>query len=56
MMAVGAPVPVRKTHPTDPGFQAAVDEAHVALMAAMQRLYNIYKGEYGWQDRPLIMK
>lgn len=58
MMAVGAPVQVRKTDPhADPaGFAAAVDEAHAALVEAMQQLYERHCTEYGWAERPLVIK
>lgn len=56
MMVVGAPVPTRKTSRQDKeAFNAAVDEAHAALVEAMQQLYDKYKGEYGWADRPLVI-
>lgn len=56
MMVVGGPIPVKQTSPDDPNFAAAVDEAHGKLVEAMQQLYDKYKGEYGWADRPLIIK
>lgn len=55
MFVVGAPVPVKKTSPSDPGFAAAVDDAHARMIDAMQELYDKYKGMYGWQDRPLVI-
>jgi hypothetical protein len=36
MMVVGGPVAVQQTHPSDPGFAAAVDDAHARLVDAMQ--------------------
>eukprot|EP00879_Flechtneria_rotunda_P005483 GHRR01005776.1.p1 GENE.GHRR01005776.1~~GHRR01005776.1.p1 ORF type:complete len:250 (+),score=65.05 GHRR01005776.1:1680-2429(+) len=56
MMAVGAPILVKQTSASDPGFAAAVDEAHGKLVAATQQLYDKYKGVFGWQDRPLLIK
>jgi hypothetical protein len=55
MFAVGAPVAVQQTAPSDPGFAAAVDDAHSRLIEAMQELYDKYKGVYGWADRPLVI-
>lgn len=55
MFVVGKVVPVKKTAPTDPGFAAAVDDAHSRVMVEMQALYDKYKGLYGWQDRPLVI-
>ncbi|KAF6266346.1 diacylglycerol acyltransferase [Scenedesmus sp. NREL 46B-D3] len=56
MMVVGGPVAVKQTHPSDQGFAAAVDDAHARLVEAMQVLYDKYKAEYGWADRPLLIK
>jgi hypothetical protein len=55
MFVVGAPVAVKKTAPSDPGFAAAVDAAHGRLIDAMQELYDQYKGMYGWSHRPLVI-
>lgn len=55
MFVVGAPVAVKKTAPSDPGFAAAVDDAHGRLIDAMQELYDKYKGMYGWSHRPLVI-
>jgi hypothetical protein len=55
MFVVGAPVAVKKTAPSDPGFAAAVDDAHGRLVDAMQELYDKYKGMYGWSHRPLVI-
>lgn len=36
MMVVGGPIKVKQTAPSDPGFAAAVDEAHAKMIDAMQ--------------------
>lgn len=54
-MAVGAPIPVPKVSPGDPGYADAVDAAHAALVDALVALYDKYKGQYGWQQRPLLV-
>lgn len=56
MMAIGAPIEVRQLSRDDPGFEAAVDAAHGALIRAMVDLYDRHKHEYGWGDRPLVVK
>eukprot|EP00878_Enallax_costatus_P007622 GHUV01007981.1.p1 GENE.GHUV01007981.1~~GHUV01007981.1.p1 ORF type:complete len:298 (+),score=73.54 GHUV01007981.1:1660-2553(+) len=56
MMVVGGPIPTKQTPRDDPNFDAVVDEAHAKLVEAMQQLYDKYKGEYGWADRPLVIK
>jgi hypothetical protein len=43
MMAVGKAVPVRQVAPGQPGFEEAVQEAHAALVDAVQELYNSCK-------------
>lgn len=55
MFVVGAPVAVKQTAASDPGFAAAVDDAHSRLVGAMQELYDKYKHMYGWSDRPLVI-
>lgn len=55
MFVVGAPIAVKQTARSDPGFAAAVDDAHGQLIEAMQTLYDKYKGMYGWADRPLVI-
>eukprot|EP00877_Chromochloris_zofingiensis_P004273 jgi/Chrzof1/13847/Cz08g14220.t1_DGAT2A[v5.2] len=54
-MVVGKPIPVKQLKPTDPGYHQAVDEAHAALVLALEELYYRYRGHYGWNDRPLII-
>lgn len=54
-MAVGAPIPMPKVDPCDPGYQEAVDKAHSALVKALVDLYTKYKGHYGWEDRELVV-
>lgn len=54
-MAVGAPIPVPKLQPSDPGYQQAVDDAHSQLVKALVDLYSKYKGHYGWEDRELVV-
>lgn len=56
MMVVGGPIPVKQTDRDDPNFAAVVDDAHAKLVDAMQQLYDKYRGEYGWADRPLVIK
>lgn len=53
--AVGAPVRVRRLPRSHPEFEAAVEEAHGAYMAALEALYNRHRAAYGWADRPLVM-
>jgi 2-acylglycerol O-acyltransferase 2 len=55
MMATGALVPVRRLPRGHPDFEAAVDEAHAAYMAALADLYSRRRAQYGWADRPLVM-
>jgi hypothetical protein len=54
-MVVGDLVPVRCLPRSHPGFEAAVDEAHAAYVAALRGLYERHRAAYGWADRPLIM-
>ena len=55
-MAVGAPVAVpRGIDRHHPGFEAAVDEVHAAVIAAMERVYYTHRSKYGlgYEQRPL---
>eukprot|EP00775_Hariotina_reticulata_P009197 gene9197-9364_t len=54
-MAVGAPIPVTKVARGEPGFQEAVNAAHAQLVMALADLYQKYKGQYGWEDRELVV-
>lgn len=56
MMAVGLPIPVPQTSPTDPSFEKVVDEVHAQVIEGYELLYNTYKGVYGWKDRPLVIE
>lgn len=40
MMAVGSPIPVPRIARGAPGFDAAVDAAHAALVEALEALYH----------------
>ncbi|KIY94044.1 hypothetical protein MNEG_13920 [Monoraphidium neglectum] len=55
MAVVGTPVTVRQVAREDPGFDAAVDEAHAAYVAALTALYHRHRDAYGWRDRPLVI-
>jgi hypothetical protein len=56
LMVVGAPVKAGPAMaPTDPGFEARVDEIHAAVCLEIARVYYRWRGEYGWADRPLII-
>jgi hypothetical protein len=55
-MAVGAPVSAGPAMaPTDPRFEARVDEIHAAVCLEIARVYYRWRAEYGWADRPLII-
>jgi 2-acylglycerol O-acyltransferase 2 len=54
-MAVGAPIPVPKIAPGQPGYADAVDDAHSQLVKALVDLYEKYRGQYGWHDRELVV-
>ncbi|GBF98193.1 diacylglycerol acyltransferase type 2 [Raphidocelis subcapitata] len=55
-MAVGAPIPVPKIAPSEPGFADAVDAAHAALLASTRDLYNRYRAHYpGYENRELVI-
>ncbi|KAF8072871.1 DGAT2D [Scenedesmus sp. PABB004] len=55
MMCVGAPLAVEKLPPSDPRFEAAVDEAHARYVAALRGMFERHKAAYGWPDRELVM-
>ncbi|PNH04213.1 Diacylglycerol O-acyltransferase 2A [Tetrabaena socialis] len=52
-MAIGRPLHVPYTHPSDPAYEARVEETHRAVVAGLKELYERRAGAYGWQDRPL---
>lgn len=54
----GAPIPVPHIDPAaDPeAFKTAVDEVHAQVVTAMQELYDRYKVNYGWENRPLVIE
>jgi hypothetical protein len=54
MCVVGGAIPVRQLPRSDPGFSAAVDDAHARFVDAMQALYDKHRPMYGW-DRPLVI-
>jgi hypothetical protein len=56
LMVVGAPVKAGPAMaPTDPGFEARVDEIHANVCLEIARVYYRWRAEYGWADRPLII-
>lgn len=54
-MAVGAPIPVPRIAPGQPGYAEAVEAAHAQLVDALVALYEKYRGQYGWDDRELVV-
>lgn len=54
-MAVGRAVEVQKVARDDPGFDAAVDEAHGRFVGEMRRVYDKYAPMYGWEAHPLVL-
>eukprot|EP00429_Kryptoperidinium_foliaceum_P101044 CAMPEP_0176246852 /NCGR_PEP_ID=MMETSP0121_2-20121125/32656_1 /TAXON_ID=160619 /ORGANISM="Kryptoperidinium foliaceum, Strain CCMP 1326" /LENGTH=183 /DNA_ID=CAMNT_0017586495 /DNA_START=39 /DNA_END=590 /DNA_ORIENTATION=+ len=53
LYAIGAPIACPRTPSPTP---AQVDEVHAGVVAAVQELYDFYKGIYGWGDRPLLLE
>lgn len=54
LYAIGKPIAVGSGG--NPPTAEAVDATHSAVVAAVQELYDFYKGSYGWQDRRLLIE
>lgn len=56
-LAHGKPIPVPKgVRRSDENFEAVADELVGKTSAALQEMYDKYKEEYGWKDRPLSIE
>lgn len=54
LYAIGNPIAVGSGG--SPPTAEAVDATHSAVVAAVQELYDLYKGVYGWQNRRLLIE
>jgi hypothetical protein len=54
-MVTGKAIPVKQLAKTDPGFDAEVDRVHGLVLAALQKMYDDHKAEFGWSQRPLVI-
>jgi diacylglycerol O-acyltransferase 2, plant len=53
LMVTGTPIEVPHMEKDHPDFDKTVDEVHAQVIQALQDLYDKYKAQYGWADRPL---
>lgn len=52
LFAFGAPIQCPKPSGSGPSV-AQIDATHAAVIDAVRELYDLYKGSYGWHERPL---